>query len=115
MLKYIKSKLNFKLTKLKKANSKFRITKIDSTNDKNNPLSFGNTFDIITKINPGREITFTIIDEIDDKLIMFYDEQKTVNLYCLATSYTTWNKKHHSFNKNEFLKQLSYFKPSQSN
>ena len=113
MLKNIKSKFNFKLTKLKKADSKFRITKIDSMNDKNNPLSFGNTFDVLTKINPKHEITFTIIDEIDDKLIMFYDEMKTVNLHCFAKSYTTWNKKYHAFNKNEFLKQLSYLTPSQ--
>lgn len=109
-----KSKINFTLTKLKKADSKFRITRIHSTNDKNDQLSFGNSFNILTKIDPSLALTFTIVDEIDDKLILTYDTKTTINIVGFNTSYTKYETKYHAFNKNEFLKQISYWKSSQS-
>ena len=79
MLKSLTSKLNFELTKMKKADSKFRITTIYENNDPNDQLSFGNKFDIMTKIYilskyPNLNITFTIVDEVNDKLIMVYNQ-----------------------------------------
>lgn len=114
MLKQIKSKINFKIAKIQKADSKFRITKIHSTNDKNDQLSFGNSFNILTKIDPNLALTFTIVDEIDDKLILTYDTKTTINIVGFNTSYTKYETKYHAFNKNEFLKQISYWKSSQS-
>ena len=113
MLKSFKSKLNFALSKIKKADSKFRITHMYSNNDKHNVLSFGNSFNILTKIDPNLELTFTIVDEIDDKLILTYDEKTTTNIVSFNTSYTKYETKYHAFNKNEFLKQISYLKSSQ--
>lgn len=110
----IKSKINFVLTKLKKADSKFRITRIHSTNDKNDELSFGNSFNILTKIDPSLAVTFTIVDEINDKIIMSYGENITHNIVELGTKYTQHLTKYYAFNKNEFLKQISYWKSSQS-
>lgn len=112
MLKSFKSKLNFALSKIKKADSKFRITHMYSNNDKHNVLSFGNSFNILTKIDPNLELTFTIVDEIDDKLILTYDEKTTTNIVSFNTSYTKYETKYHAFNKNEFLKQISYLKSS---
>ena len=109
-----KSKFNFTLTKLKKADSKFRITRIHSTNDKNDQLSFGNSFNILTKIDPNLDFTFTIIDEINDKLIMSYGENVIHNLVGFGANYTEHLTKYHAFDKNEFLKQISYLKSSQS-
>ena len=109
-----KSKLNFTLTKLKKADSKFRITRIHSTNDKNDQLSFGNSFNILTKIDPNLSLTFTIIDEINGKLIMSYTENVIHNISGFGVKYTEHLTKYHAFNKNEFLKQISYWKSSQS-
>ena len=70
----IKFKLNFALAKIKRADSKFRITHIHSTNDTYDELAFGNNFNILTKIDPNLALTFTIVDEINDKLIMSYNE-----------------------------------------
>lgn len=109
----IKSKLNFALTKLKKADSKFRITRIHSTNDKNDQLSFGNSFNILTKIDPSLALTFTIIDEINDKLIMSYSENVIHNISGFGVKYTEHLTKYHAFDKNEFLKQITYLKSSQ--
>lgn len=114
MYEKFKSKLNFELTKIKKADSKFRIVRIHSTNDKNDQLSFGNSFNILTKIDPNITLTFTIIDEIDDKLIMSYGENVIHNLVGFGTNYTEHLTKYHAFNKNEFLKQISYLKIFQS-
>lgn len=108
-----KSKLNFTLTKLKKADSKFRITRIHSTNDKNDQLSFGNSFNILTKIDPSLALTFTIVDEIDDKLIMSYSENVIHNISGFGVKYTEHLTKYHAFDKNEFLKQITYSKSSQ--
>lgn len=113
MLKNIKSQLNLVLTKLKQTDSKFRITKINPNNTNQDDLAFGNKFDILTKINPNLELTFTIVDEIDDKLILTYDEKTTTNIVSFNTSYTKYETKYHAFNKNEFLKQISYLKSSQ--
>jgi len=77
MIKQIKSKLNFELTKRQKGDSKFRITHIHTTNDTYNELAFGNNFNILTKIRPDLGVTFTIIDEIDDKIILAYEEKTT--------------------------------------
>lgn len=109
-----KSKLNFTLTKLKKADSKFRITRIHSTNDKNDQLSFGNSFNILTKIDPNLALTFTIIDEINDRLILSYGKNVIHNISGFGVKYTEHLTKYHAFDKNEFLKQISYVKPSQS-
>ena len=114
MLKQIKSKINFKIAKIQKGDSKFRITYIHSTNDTYDELAFGNNFNILTKIRPDLGVTFTIIDEIDDKLILAYDEKTTTNIVCFNTSYTKYETKYHAFNKNEFLKQISYLKTSQT-
>ena len=119
MLNTIMSKLNFTLTKLKKSDSKFRITKSHSDNDKYNDLSFGNKFDIMTKIDilakyPNLNITFTIIDEIDDKLIMSYKQSIIHIIDVFGVNYTQQLTKYHAFDKNEFLKQISYLKSSQS-
>ena len=116
MLKNIKSKLNFELIKLKKADSKFKITKIHSNNDNYDDLAFGNKFDILTKIDPNLDFTFTIIDEIDDKLILSYGENVIHNLVGFGANYTEHLTKYHAFDKNEFLKQITYLKnlnPSQ--
>lgn len=116
MIKQIKSKLNFELTKRQKGDSKFRITHIHTTNDTYNELAFGNNFNILTKIRPDLGVTFTIIDEIDDKIILAYDEKTTTNIVGFNTSYTKYETKYHAFNKNEFLKQITYLKnqnPSQ--
>ena len=86
----IKSKINFALTKLKKADSKFRITRIHSTNDKNDELSFGNSFNILTKIDPSLAVTFTIVDEINDKIIMSYGVLKQLSY--LKSSQQSWDK-----------------------
>lgn len=114
MSKKFKSRINFKLTKLKKADSKFRITKIHENNDKYDDLTFGNKFDILTKIDPNLDFTFTIIDEIDDKLILSYGENVIHNLVGFGANYTEHLIKYHAFDKNEFLKQISYLKTSQS-
>lgn len=114
MLNKFKSKINFTLTKLKKADSKFRITKIHTNNDEYDDLAFGNKFDILTKIDPNLDFTFTIIDEIDNKLILSYGENVIHNLVGFGANYTEHLTKYHTFNKNEFLKQLSYLKTSQS-
>ena len=114
MFDNIMFKLNFTLTKLKKSDSKFRITKIHSDNDKYNNLSFGNKFDILTKIDPNLDFTFTIIDEIDDKLILSYGENVIHNLVGFGANYTEHLTKYHAFDKKEFLKQISYLKTSQS-
>lgn len=113
MLKSFKSQLNFALSKIKKTDSKFRITHMYSNNDKHNILSFGNSFNILTKIDPNLAMTFTIIDEIDDKLILTYNTKTTVNIVGFNTSYTKYETKYHAFNKKEFLKQLSYLETSQ--
>lgn len=109
----IKSKLNFALTKLKKADFKFRITHIHTNNDKHDELLFGNSFNILTKIDPNLAITFTVIDESNGKLIMSYGENVTHNIVDFGVNYTKHLIKYHVFDKNEFLKQLSYLKPSQ--
>lgn len=70
----IKSKINFALAKIKRVDSKFRITQVHTTNDTYNKLAFGNNFNILTKIDPNLALTFTIVDEINDKLIMSYNE-----------------------------------------
>lgn len=119
MFKSLTSKLNFALTKLRKADSKFRITTIYENNDPNDQLSFGNKFDIMTKIDilakyPNLNITFTIIDEIDDKLIMAYNQNIIHIIDVFGINYTQHLTKYHAFNKNEFLKQISYLKSSQS-
>lgn len=114
MFNKFKSKINFTLTNLKKADSKFRITKIHSNNDNYDDLAFGNKFDILTKIDPSLDFTFTIIDEIDDKLILSYGENVIHNLVGFGVKYTEHLTKYHAFNKNEFLKQISYLKSSQS-
>lgn len=106
----IKSKLNFALTKLKKGDSKFRITHIHTTNDTYDQLSFGNSFNILTKIDPNLALTFTIIDEINDKLIMSYSENVIHNISGFGVKYTEHLTKYHAFDKNEFLKQISYLK-----
>lgn len=114
MFNNIKSKLNFTLTKLTKADSKFRITNIYSANDKNDTLAFGNRFNILTKIDPNLAMTFTIIDEINDKLILNYNVKTTINLVGFNISYNKYETKYHAFDKNEFLKQLSYLKSPQT-
>ena len=114
MFNIIISKLNFTLAKLKKSYSKFRITKIHSDNDKNNDLAFGNNFNILTKIDPSISITFNIIDEIDDKLIMSYKQNIIHTIDVFDVNYTQQLTKYHAFNKKEFLIQLSYLKSSQS-
>lgn len=113
MLKQIKSKINFELAKLQKVDSKFRITHIHSTNDKNDQLSFGNSFNILTKIDPSLALTFTIIDEINDKIIMSYRENVIHNISGFDVKYTEHLTKYHAFNKEEFLKQISYLGSSQ--
>ena len=113
MIKQIKSKLNFELAKHQKGDSKFRITHVHSTNDTYDELSFGNNFNILTKIRPDLGVTFTIVDEIDNKLILAYDEKTTTNIVGFNTSYTKYKTKYHAFNKNEFLKQITYLKSSQ--
>lgn len=116
MIKQIKSKLNFELAKHQKGDSKFRITHVHSTNDTYDELSFGNNFNILTKIRPDLGVTFTIVDEIDNKLILAYDEKTTTNIVGFNTSYTKYETKYHAFNKNEFLKQITYLEnqnPSQ--
>lgn len=110
MLKQIKTKLKFELAKRQKGDSKFRITRIHSTNDKHDQLSFGNSFNILTKIDPNLALTFTIIDEINDKLIMSYSENVIHNISGFGVKYTEHLTKYHAFNKNEFLKQISYLK-----
>ena len=114
MLNKFKSKINFTLTKLKKADSKFRITRIHTNNDEYDDLAFGNKFDILTKIDPNLDLTFTIIDEIDNKLILSYSENVIHNISGFGVKYTKHLTKYHAFEKNEFLKQLSYLKTSQS-
>ena len=112
----IKSKLNFALTKIKKADSKFRITHVHSTNNKYDELAFGNNFNILTKIDPNLALTFTIVDEINDKLIMSYNENVIHNISGFGVKYTEHLTKYHAFDKNEFLKQITYLKnqnPSQ--
>lgn len=112
----IKFKLNFTLAKIKRADSKFRITHIHSTNDKHDELAFGNNFNILTKIDPNLALTFTIVDEINDKLIMSYNENVIHNISGFGVKYTEHLTKYHAFNKNEFLKQINYLKnqnPSQ--
>lgn len=109
----IKFKLNFALAKIKRADSKFRITHIHSTNDKHEELAFGNSFNILTKIDPSLALTFTIIDEINDKLIMSYSENVIHNISGFGVKYTEHLTKYHTFDKNEFLKQITYLKSSQ--
>lgn len=113
MLDNIMSKLDFTLVKLKKSDSKFRITKIHSDNDENNDLAFGNNFNILTKIDPNVSVTFTIVDEIDNKIIMSYGKNVIHNISGFGVKYTEHLTKYHAFNKKEFLKQITYLKSSQ--
>lgn len=116
MIKQIKSKIIFELAKLQKADSKFRITHVHSTNDTYDEIAFGNNFNILTKIDPNLALTFTIVDEINDKLIMSYNENVIHNISGFGVKYTEHLTKYHAFDKNEFLKQITYLKnqnPSQ--
>ena len=113
MFNNIKSKLNFTLAKLTKDDSKFRIIKIHSTNDTNDILAFGNKFNILTKINPELDITFTVIDETRYNIIMSYQEKQIFTFLGIDSDQSKIVTKYHAFNKEEFLKQLSYLKTSQ--
>lgn len=113
MLKNIIRQLNLTLTKQKKADSKFRITKINPNNTNQDDLAFGNKFDILTKINPELDITFTIIDETRYNIIMSYQEKQIFTFLGIDTEQSKIVTKYHTFNKNEFLKQISYLKQSQ--
>ena len=113
MLKNIKSQFNLALTRLKQTDSKFRITKINPNNTNQDDLAFGNKFDILTKINPESDITFTIIDETRYNLIMSYQEKQIFTFFGIDTDQSKIVTKHYTFDKKEFLKQLSYLKSSQ--
>lgn len=115
MLKNFIRQLNLTLTKQKQADSKFRITKISPNNTNLDNLAFGNKFNILTKINPELDITFTIIDETSYNIIMSYQEKQIFTFLGIDTEQSKIVTKYHTFNKNEFLKQLSYLKSSQSN
>ena len=113
MLKNIKSQFNLALTRLKQTDSKFRITKINPNNTNQDDLAFGNKFDILTKINPELDITFTIIDETRYNIIMSYQEKQIFTFLGIDTNQSKIVTKHYTFNKKEFLKQLSHLKSSQ--
>lgn len=113
MLKKLKRKFNLPLTKIKKGDSKFRIIKIHKTNEKQDMLAFGNKFDILTKINPYTDVTFTIIDENQNNIIMAYQEKQIFTFLGIDTDQSKIVTKHYTFDKKEFLKQLSYLKSSQ--
>ena len=113
MLKNLIRQLNLTLTKQKQADSKFRITEISPNNTNLDDLAFGNKFNILTKINPELDITFTIIDETNYNIIMSYQEKQIFTFLGIDTEQSKIVTKYHTFNKNEFLKQLSYLKSSQ--
>lgn len=113
MFRNIKYKLNLPLTKNKKGDSKFRITEISPNNTNQDDLAFGNKFNILTKINPELDITFTIIDETRYNIIMSYQEKQIFTFLGIDTEQSKIVTKYHTFNKNEFLKQISYLKQSQ--
>lgn len=113
MLKNLKSKFNLPLTKIKKGDSKFRIIKIHTNNAKQDNLAFGNKFDILTKINPYIDVTFTIIDENQNNIIMAYQEKQIYTFLGIDTDQSKTVTKHYTFDKKEFLKQLSYLTSSQ--
>lgn len=113
MLKNLKRQFNSRLTKIKKGDSKFRIIKIHTNNAKQDNLAFGNKFDILTKINPYIDVTFTIIDENQNNIIMAYQEKQIFTFLGIDTDQSKIVTKHYTFDKNEFLKQLSYLKSSQ--
>lgn len=113
MFRNIKYKLNLPLTKNKKGDSKFRIIKIHTTNEKQDILAFGNKFDILTKINPYIDVTFTIIDENQNNIIMVYQEKQIFTFLGIDTDQSKVVTKHYTFDKKEFLKQLSHLTSSQ--
>ena len=113
MLKNIIRQLNLTLTKQKQADSKFRITQISPNNTNLDDLAFGNKFNILTKINPNLDITFTVIDETRYNIIMSYQEKQIFTWFGIDTDQSNLVTKYHTFNKEEFLKQLSYLKTSQ--
>ena len=113
MLKNFIRQLNLTLTKQKQTDSKFRITKISPNNTNLDNLTFGNKFNILTKINPELDITFTIIDETSYNIIMSYQEKQIFTFLGIDAEQSKIVTKYHTFNKNEFLKQLSYLKSSQ--
>lgn len=113
MLKNIIRQLNLTLTKQKQADSKFRITQISPNNTNLDDLAFGNKFNILTKINPNLDITFTVIDETRYNIIMSYQEKQIFTWFGIDTDQSKIVTKYHTFNKEEFLKQLSYLKTSQ--
>lgn len=113
MLKNFIRQLNLTLTKQKQDDSKFRITQISPNNTNLDDLAFGNKFNILTKINPNLDITFTVIDETRYNIIMSYQEKQIFTFLGIDTDQSKIVTKYHAFNKEEFLKQLSYLKQSQ--
>ena len=113
MLKNIIPQLNLTLTKQKQADSKFRITQISPNNTNLDDLAFGNKFNILTKINPNLDITFTVIDETRYNIIMSYQEKQIFTLLGIDSDQSKIVTKYHAFNKEEFLKQLSHLTSSQ--
>ena len=113
MLKKLKRQFNLSLTKIKKGDSKFRIIKIHTNNEKQDVLAFGNKFDILTKINPYIDVTFTIIDENQNNIMMAYQEKQIFTFLGIDTDQSKIVTKHYTFNKKEFLKQLSHLTSSQ--
>ena len=113
MLKNIIRQVNLTLTKQKQADSKFRITQISPNNTNLDDLAFGNKFNILTKINPNLDITFTVIDETRYNIIMSYQEKQIFTFLGIDRDQSKIVTKYHAFNKEEFLKQLSYLKKSQ--
>lgn len=114
MLKKFIRQLKLTLTKQKQADSNFRITEIHSNNSNLDDLAFGNKFNILTKINPYVDLTFTVIDETSYNITMSYQEKHIFTWFSIDTDQSKIVTKYHTFNKNEFLKQLSYLKSSQT-
>lgn len=113
MFENLKRKFNLPFTKIKKGDSKFRIIKIHPNNVKQDNLAFGNKFDILTKINPYTDVTFTIIDENRNNIIMVYQEKQIFTFLGIDTDQSKIVTKHYTFDKKEFLKQLSHLTSSQ--
>ena len=69
-------------------------------------LSFGNQFEILTNIHPQKNLTFTLIDQTKNTIILAYNEYRTVRLIDINRSYTEIITHYKAFNKKEFMRQL---------
>lgn len=72
-------------------------------------MAFGNKFDILTKINPELDITFTIIDETRYNIIVSYQEKQIFTFLGIDTKQSKIVTKHYTFDKKRIFETIILF------